>query len=196
MLHELWPTTVYHDTIDTAVVEWIKTLLPEDSLIRSWQGLRPWSTDDLLHEQTALADFTSMILDHANRLADHLGIVRDELYITSMWANVQYQRQNHAAHTHANSLFSGVYYLQVPLHSQALVFYDPRPQSQVFKPSGPDCSITGFHPRVGDLYLWPSWLLHSTQSTTVEELSEPRISISWNIQLHSDIQDHSARWRV
>lgn len=196
MLHQLWPTIIYRDTVSTAVVDHVKTLLPADDLLRSWQGLRPWSTDDLLHEQSEFAEFSATVLDHAGRLADHLGVSRDELYITSMWANAQYQRQNHAAHTHPNSLFSGVCYLQTPVNSQTLIFYDPRPQTQVFKPSGPDSSITGFYPQVGDLYLWPAWLMHSTQSMTVEELAEPRISISWNIQLHSDIQDHSARWRV
>lgn len=177
-----------------AVEPWLelaRARLPADDELRR-VGTRPWSTGDLLHEETEFEPLATAILVEANRLADLEGLHRQSLYVTSMWINAQYQAQNHIAHTHPNSLYSGVIYLQVPEHSQRLVFSDPRPQAQVLRPRGTVTNL-GFQPRAGLWYMWPSWLQHATMSTTDSELSEPRISVSYNIMLRDRIDTHSSR---
>jgi len=165
--------------------------LPSEDQLKQ-VGTRPWSTDDLLHEQAEYLPLVNSILNSANQLADIEGIHRQSLYITSMWINAQYQEQNHIAHTHPNSWYSGVIYLQVPLHSQRLVFTDPRPQAQVLRPRGCITNL-GFDRRPGLGYMWPSWLQHATMSTTNQALTEPRISMSFNVMLRDNINTHSSR---
>jgi uncharacterized protein (TIGR02466 family) len=192
MIRPLYATPLMELT--TSVEPWLELaqkLLPSESELRR-VATRPWSTDDLLHEQAEFEPLVKLILAEADQLADLEGIRRRELYVTSMWINAQYQGQNHIAHTHPNSLYSGVIYLQVPEHSQRLVFTDPRPQAQVLRPRGTITNL-GFQPRAGLWYMWPSWLQHATMSTTDSELTVPRISLSYNIMLRDTIDTHSSR---
>jgi len=192
MLKPLFATPLMELTIDPKPwLDMALTLLPSHRELQI-VGTRPWCTGDLLHEQSEFQPLVSEIIAAADRMADCEGIHRQSLYVSSLWINAQLQQQNHQAHTHPNSLYSGVIYLQVPEHSQRLVFTDPRPQAQVLRPRGTITNL-GFQPRAGLWYMWPSWLQHHTASTTAEELAEPRISISYNIMLRDTINTHSAR---
>ena len=193
--HILWPTFLWeaqHDpTIPLALAQ---AILPADDQLRSWADVRPWASDDLLHEDPSWLYAKERILEEAVKYADTTGVLYHELYITSMWVNAQYQRQNHAPHHHPNSLFSGVWYLDTPPGSQCFMMYDPRPASGIIKPrtktiQGNISVAAG----AGVMMMWPSWVQHSTQSITVDELESPRISLAFNIMLRDTIQDHSAR---
>lgn len=192
MLRPLFATPLMELTIDHR--PWLDlalTLLPSRRELQT-VGSRPWCTEDLLHESAEFQPLVEEIIGAADHMADVEGIHRQSLYISSLWINAQLQQQNHQAHTHPNSLYSGVIYLQVPEHSQRIVFTDPRPQAQVLRPRGTITNL-GFQPRAGLWYMWPSWLQHHTASTTATELAEPRISISYNIMLRDTIDTHSAR---
>ena len=192
MLRPLFPTPLLELTIDHQ--PWLDlalNMLPPLEDLRT-VGSRPWCTHDLLHQEQAFQPLVTEIVSAADSLADTEGIHRQSLYVSSLWINAQLQQQNHQAHTHPNSLYSGVIYLQVPEHSQRIVFTDPRPQAQVLRPRGAITNL-GFQPRAGLWYMWPSWLQHHTASTTATELAEPRISISYNIMLRDTIDTHSAR---
>ena len=132
-----------------------------------------------------------------NRVLDHNGIMRDSAYISSMWLNAAYQHNNHVAHTHPNSIFSGVVYLQCPKNSQQLIFWDPRPQTSIMQlRSTIEQSYASIDPTVGIMALWPSWLMHSTQSVTTVELSQPRLSIAFNIMIKDTIDIPNARIKL
>ena len=66
---------------------------------------------------------------------DHLSII-DQIVpiITGMWAVVNGPGSSNRLHSHPYNNMSGVFYLQVPEDSGALVFHDPRPQSEVLAP--------------------------------------------------------------
>ena len=197
MIYSLWPTNIYSEYI--SIDPWlpaVQQLLPEDSQLRSWADIRPWASSDLLHETPEFTDLAELILKHSEVYAHSQGLLWESLTINSMWVNAGYQHQNHSQHIHPNSWISGVVYLQVPEGSSSLIFTDPRPAAVVQRSSLHDQGIQGFQPRTGDIFLWPSWLYHGTHSHTVEELAEPRISLAFNIGLHRDIQDHSARCRL
>lgn len=192
MLRPLFATPLMELTIDHRPwLDLARTFMPSRAKLQT-VGTRPWCTGDLLHEQAEFQPLVEEIIGAADRMADVEGIHRQSLYISSLWINAQMQQQNHQAHTHPNSLYSGVIYLQVPEHSQRIVFTDPRPQAQVLRPRGTITNL-GFQPRAGLWFMWPSWLQHHTASTTAEELVEPRISISYNIMLRDNINTHSAR---
>lgn len=194
-IHSLWPTLLWENNLDPTVALTVaQSILPSDQELRSWSDVRPWSSTDLLHEEELWAWAVNNILEQARSYADAQGILYKELYISSMWVNAQYQRQNHQAHVHANSLFSGVWYLDVPLGSQCFMLFDPRPASGVFKPRNRyTVGNISVAPSAGLVLMWPSWLQHSTQSITVDELDRPRVAIAFNVMLRDDIDQHSQR---
>ncbi len=193
--HILWPTFLWEGQEDpTIALTLAQELLPDDYVLRDWSDVRPWSSDDLLHHREEWTYARDRILEEAVRYAEYSGILYQNLYITSMWVNAQYQRQNHAAHRHPNSLFSGIWYLDTPPGSQCLMIYDPRAGTDVIKPrTREQQGNIGVAAHAGSMLMWPSWLLHSTQSITVNELERPRISLAFNIMLRDSIDDHSAR---
>jgi len=194
-IHQLWPTYLYDDEIDLEnTYDLIKPLLPDNQTIKNYQSIRPWCTEDLLHEQDEFKPIVDKLIHHAKEFANAQSIFYDDLYITSMWVNAQYQQQNHVAHTHPNSFFSGILYVKIPENSQIFQIWDPRPQNQVIEPMTQYLKGNfGIFPKEGKLMIWPSWLLHATHSISCEELTEPRISIAFNVMLKTKINKHSAR---
>lgn len=88
------------------------------------------------------------------------------------WTSLHTNGSHHAAHHHVDSMVSGVMYIQVPKFGAGdLVFYDPR---GALPPFGKTLRIG---PKVGDLILFPGFLVHSVEPTISEEV---RISISFN----------------
>lgn len=196
----LWPTPLFtHDFTESQLDAWrtrAKTMLLPDEQLLNRYGHRPWCTTDLLHEDPVWADMASAIMDIAHQALDSMAILREDAYITTMWINAQYQQSNHTAHTHPNSILSGCLYLQAPKHSQHIRFFDPRPQTGVM------ClrrAIVEDHvavnPVEGRVLMWPSWLLHSTESNSSHQLAEPRISVGFNVMVKDTIHDHSSKIR-
>jgi uncharacterized protein (TIGR02466 family) len=138
----------------------------------------------------------SAIMSVANQALDSMAILREDAFITTMWINAQYQQSNHTAHTHPNSILSGCLYLQAPEHSQHIRFFDPRPQNSVMylrKAIVEDHLVVT--PIEGRVLMWPSWLLHSTESNSNHQLTKPRISVGFNIMIRDTIHSHSSRIR-
>lgn len=207
---QLYPTHVFHSVLNISelIKKWKHEslkLVPSEHKIKSFRGNRPWCSDDNLHLLPQFKELKDFIILETNYGLDWLGIERDEHYISGLWLNAQYQNNNHSLHTHANSLFSGVVYIDTPENSQSLVFRDPRPQTQVMVPSvkrNPDGSLSehdpshmpSVTPRPGSMYFWPSWLPHSTYSDTDQELERPRLTMAFNIMIRGKNDAHSARF--
>ena len=94
-----------------------------------------------------------------------------------VWASVHSHGSAHLPHTHAQSVVSGVMYLQVPPGSGAFMVEDPR------GPLPPFSNRYMVQPAAGDVLLFPGWLQHavapSGPGTTPDT---PRISVSFNVQ--------------
>jgi len=206
----LYPTHVFHSVLDVPELldkwkeESIK-LIPDDRKIKSYRGNRPWCSKDDLHNLPQFKELVDFIILETNNGLNFLRIEREEHYISSLWLNAQYQNNNHSLHTHANSLLSGVIYIDTPKNSQSLVFQDPRPQAQVLVPSvrrnadGTLHELDPTHmpsvtPAPGSMYFWPSWLPHSTFSDTDVELERPRLTMAFNIMIRGKNNSHSGRF--
>ena len=186
MIHSLWPTHVLE--LELAHGEWLaaaKVLLPDLAVIDSYTGVRPWATAFDLHRHTPWDRFSNSIVDITAEYLTAQGLRYRSIWMEELWVNAQMQSQNHIMHTHPNSWYSGVFYLQCPEGSQRLLFTDPRPQASVNRLLG-SAQTWAHEPRAGDLLTWPSWLQHQTVSWTRQELAEPRISVSWNLCVESD----------
>ena len=156
-----------------------------------------WVTRDDLHTLTEFEELTNILLSEAERALDILTVKRDSHYIPCMWANVSTVGSAHMEHIHANSMYSGVVYLQSPKGSQPTIFADPRPGAQMFQPDyeNPNPAILGARWSTtgerGGIVIFPSWLPHSVQP--VPSTDEERITLSFNIMIKSTIDDFTKK---
>jgi uncharacterized protein (TIGR02466 family) len=101
-----------------------------------------------------------------------------QIFVSEMTAGDQ-----HALHTHPNSLLSGLLYLEVPDGSSPIVFSDPRPfRSMVALPKKgeavPNWEQVYFQPESGTFMIWESWLAHEVPKNHSEQ---GRITMVFNL---------------
>ena len=102
----------------------------------------------------------------------------------NMWANINPPGGYNQPHVHPNSLFSGVYYVKVPVNSGQLICNDPRPGIQTCMPTRkkgqpPKHLWREIHiqPKENRAVMFHSWLWHSVEPN---ESNDIRISVSFN----------------
>lgn len=104
--------------------------------------------------------------------------VKVPIRLSEFWANVQHPGQYQESHHHRGRLISGALYLQVPDDpSVSITFCTPR--IHLYDDQHWDCDADkeeiSIIPQVGDILLFPSWLVHCTRP-----VKEKRISMSFN----------------
>ena len=106
-----------------------------------------------------------------------------DFYITQSWLNITKPGENHHAHSHPNSIISGVFYISTE-EDDSITFYDP---NYIIKNiiEFPPKNFTAFNSpslffnaNINELVLFPSWLSHSVMSN--EKAVTDRISLSFN----------------
>ena len=87
--------------------------------------------------------------------------------ITNSWVNIQNEGSTLETHSHATSHLSGAIYLNVDDNSSKLYFFNPN--QLLLYSSLDDTKFTPFNntyaflkPSIGDLVIFPSWLLHGS----------------------------------
>jgi len=116
-----------------------------------------------------LSDIKQLCVYHLNKYTESVLGIKQKFTITDSWATRNPKMSSHTAHSHPNSVFSGVYY--VNCESGAFVL-DFEPQfSKNFKFeydisehnfwNSRNWSIT---PSPGDLILFPSWVVHYAET--------------------------------
>ena len=114
------------------------------------------------------------------------------LKITQSWVNYSEKGKTHTFHTHPNSIFSGVFYLQSDLNSPYVTFFNRIPNQYQFESRG-DTPFTGnifrCNPDPGSLIIFPSNLPHAVETNTSDT---PRISLSFNTFVNDKIGSMSA----
>jgi hypothetical protein len=93
------------------------------------------------------------------------------------WTNVNEPTSKNALHNHALHHFVAVYYIQSENTGQ-LVFHNPANLVQECHPHGAFVSMSAFNPKPGDLYVWPGWVPHETETNLS---NTQRINIAFNI---------------
>jgi uncharacterized protein (TIGR02466 family) len=105
---------------------------------------------------------------------------RPDYVITSMWGTEHLEFGGHHRHPHSNSFLSGVYYLNGSESHSGTIFHSPYKYQQITpaqlskKLIKSEC-VTEF--QEGTLYIFPSWLEHSTR---INYLKESRHIIAFN----------------
>jgi uncharacterized protein (TIGR02466 family) len=161
-----------------------------------------WATRDDLQTLPEFEELTNILLGEAERALDILTISRDSHYISCMWANIATVGRVHMEHIHANSMYSGVLYLQSPKGSQPTIFADPRPGAQMLQPDykNPNPAILGARwgttGKRGEMVIFPSWLPHSVQPVppgVATDDNKERITLSFNVMIKANIDDYTKK---
>ena len=155
------------------------------SNIGGWHS-RP---DFLHHPDPSIAKLTSWLTWGIGRMVDATagpGVFEGRLSL-SAWATVCRAGAYHAPHSHPDSAWSGVYYVDAgtdsPEHplSGMLELVDPRAGvDAVTAPGDPYGEPVRIRPDAGLLVIFPSWLYHWVHPY---EGQTPRVAVSFNAAL-------------
>lgn len=128
------------------------------------------------------------ILDYAGAA---LGFTGDFEFELTGWAVINRAGDYNVPHNHNPNVVSGAFYVAVPEGMQAgeIVFLDPRLNlnasvTRVMQERGklPPWNKTSLshQPQLGDLLIFPSWLMHYVNGFTAPDPEAERIVISFN----------------
>ena len=111
-------------------------------------------------------------------------LLDNEPFLGNMWANINPPGGYNRAHTHPNSLWSGVYYVKAPINSGHLKVEDPKPCINISRPKRKQGQLpkhlwneVHFEPIAGRFIMFPSWLNHCVDTNQSNDI---RISVSFN----------------
>lgn len=199
-MYKLFATPVFKFHISD--YEYLATLVEKIYKLKEqgtgYTGPNTWCTDDNLNDLPEFQKLNDIIISETTKILDYFGISRDSHYITCMWSNVAKVGHAHQLHEHPNSFYSGVLYLQIPAGSGHFFFKDPRPGINMILPNYTKANPELFgsnwrvEPKLGDMYMFPSWAEHGVQATEFNPNLE-RISLSFNIMIKGETKATSAR---
>jgi uncharacterized protein (TIGR02466 family) len=155
------------------------------SNIGGWHS-RP---DFLNRPEAAVGALTTWVTWAASKMVHAttgLGAFKGQLSV-SAWATICREGAYHAPHSHPDSAWSGVYYVDAggfnpnrPL-SGVLEFLDPRVGVEAINtPGDPSGDPVRVRPESGLLVIFPSWLYHWVHPYASQS---PRIAVSFNVTL-------------
>ena len=101
-----------------------------------------------------------------------------EARMTEFWANVQNLGQFQETHHHKGRMISGSLYLKVPQDETGAITFNT-PRTHMYDDQYWDCDADKEYisiiPEIGDIYMFPSWMMHGTRP-----VKEQRISMAFN----------------
>tara|TARA_B110000503_G_C7060683_1_gene376495 strand:+ start:121 stop:645 length:525 start_codon:yes stop_codon:yes gene_type:complete len=167
--YKLFPTEVYTDNVLLDISLMVKSLYNTKQIDKGIQVSNKggWqSTPDIFTKKEFLP-----LLNYLHNTAFKL--FKIPYNVVNMWGNISSKYNYNHIHHHGKNpnSWSGVYYLQTPPNSGDLVlhsFWDTD-------------IIQQFHPKTGDVVLFPSSLSHSVEPNLS---NEDRVSISFNLQIN------------
>jgi len=101
--------------------------------------------------------------------------------ILNSWTNIQKKGSQLNTHNHNYAPISGVVYLKVDKDSSKIYFHNPNPYvylMDIKKYNENNFWYVNFKPEIGDLFLFPGWLMHGSNNDI--NYSEERIVLSFN----------------
>ena len=112
-----------------------------------------------------------------------------DVYITHSWLNVNPQNTSHNIHNHVNSVFSGVFYIEVPDDSPGLTFInDRKPMFEITPTTFNDFNSKGcvMGVKQGTVVIFPSEMNHQVSNN---KSTSDRISLAFNSFVRGSIGD-------
>ncbi|OED44621.1 hypothetical protein AB833_01125 [Chromatiales bacterium (ex Bugula neritina AB1)] len=202
LFHEQYfPTSIFYtDLAESAALNlelvrhiyaW-KSEDPEGIVRSNFKQAGSWHSQLDMHEKPQFSALTDQIIKAAVEVFSGMNYDMDFApVIDNMWANINPRYGYNRSHSHPDTLWSGVYYIQAPENCGRISFNDPRSQAQVYTPrmganantDSSSWSEVYYGPIPGRLILFPGWLVHEVEPnlSTLEGDAGNRISVSFNI---------------
>ena len=187
----LWATPIHWSnmtTLDNTVLDYVKNELAYTSMSHGKANI---SVDKTVLDLDIFRDVKKEIEYHLDDYLFHnIGIrkdLHDGFYITRSWVNKMVKGNSAPNHSHTNSLFSGVLYLDMEENnSGGLLFTKPRnvptisPQTFSFECNwnNLNASVFTFTPNINSIVLFPS---HSAHMVLEYTGNIPRYSLAFNV---------------
>jgi len=139
-----------------------------------------------------LEDIKGFILNSVKRYVETTDPLPDdiEIYITQSWINLTEEKEYHHAHTHPNSIISGVLYINADREVDKIVVHNERRKRILkYKPvswNPFNSEVWRFNVGTGDLIMFPSELKHEVENKVGSNF---RVSLSFNTFLKGKIGD-------
>lgn len=188
MITNIFPTPVYEEHLEIDNSSLIDSLnaVPQ---VRYNSDTSSTTTTRSILEFEEFSELKNQILAHSKKfIFDKLGFSPLELYVTSSWYNIHHNGDYSQPHTHPNSFYSGVYYLEIPKDDSG-TFYFMRYHNTVCSESlAPDIMVpspitsqqVNFYTPQGTLLIFPSHVWHGV---TPNNTNERRATIAFNLHV-------------
>jgi len=195
-IEHLFPTPLYSSNIDVDNIDFSDVIyasdIPEISLT---------SKNDMLLSDVKYSSLKEQIDAHMNHFYNNVLGYSEEVYLemSSSWLVRLMPGQQSHSHTHANSIFSGVLYLNAEEKCGDIVFntsaIDDRNIIQYLNPPIKNRNIYNDRvytvtPQKGLLLIFPSTLQHKVERNCS---NSERVSLAFNYFLKGKFQTHTAK---
>lgn len=190
MIHNLFPTPIYHENIG-----------PMDQIAEAFvknaeyphEAAGHWHTDDkYILSKPPLKKIKSKIKEHVDIFThEYLQISKKvDFEIQNSWGNRHIAGQWNSQHWHSNCVISGVYYMNVDDLSGPITFSKPHTHMNLFGPMirfDLDCEFDDneyfrdsftIYPKTGDILMFPSHMQHYVSPS---QSRSTRYTIAFNL---------------
>ena len=195
-IHALFPTPVQVTEVTDAeqfnknILQGVKRIKHNEpnSQPESWIGdvyTTIGSSINIL-EQQEFSGLRDIIHHEASNYAHSLGfdINQYPIKINECWLNVYKAGNSQEPHNHANSVFSGIYFVKTPKDCSPLILYSPNANNMIEPPKTETNELNrlsvSYEPKAGQMLIFRSHLIHGVKSSQADE---ERISIAFNITM-------------
>ena len=182
----LFPTPIFQETISYEdLTDYVKKTQQSDiGQIKSNEG--GWHSSSYRVPLVEFENTWESIETHLNTFHSFLGMA-GEVYITSLWFNVNKKNSWNIPHRHSSSNYSGVYYIKTPENCGDIFFLNPNsssgwvwPKKSVIEQNNVNSDSIQLKAEKNVLYLFPSYIQHYVGMNLSDE---ERISLSFNTAL-------------
>ena len=147
---------------------------------RNMSNVGGYQSQDI-SDREELQELVSLINLHSDEIRKSYRML-NEVKMSRLWLNINRHKDYNKQHTHRDSLFSGVYYINLPKDT-GIVFVHPSPNygfSWGNAKFDTDYFSDGYYyePKNGELLIFPSWLVHYVPANFTQE---DRISLSFDL---------------
>ena len=182
---QFFPTTIYgkdikldNELFEKEIIEWSKK---DPGITKT--NREGWHSTTEMHKMPIFKPLVDELFKMQFEIYEEECLDREPV-LGNMWANVNPPGSYNLSHVHANSLFSGVYYVKVPKNSGSLICNEPRPGVQLNMPIRKKGELpkhlwreVHLEPVKGRILMFPYYLWHSVD---LNKSNDTRISVSFN----------------
>jgi len=186
-LYPLFATAIYKNKLDIVLTDLELSAIRELDSSKQVLGTQ-LSTNKFILEKLELRRIKEIITTEIKEYFNNLMHYEFEIYITNSWCNIARHGEGQTLHNHANSIISGVFYLDVNTSQPSITFVNTVPpfllnmramQYNTFNSLEFDIPVED-----GEIILFPSQCFHYVKSNLTDK---DRISIAFNTFVKGDI---------